>query len=615
MDYVKELTGTLIKLEEDENARFRFEIWFDYTRRGINLVREGAMVAVVNFASNAQEQHLSILEIVTILPMHYGLGTDSSGYPGFVVEAAKSAALDWEEQEHEATEDTTKIKCVAIPTNFEFLQSAKPGESARLQEESNLPMVGASARLLDTASTEFVVNFGIRPSENTTRIGSLIRDDDVSVHVRIQELLKTHFGVFGFTGAGKSNLLSTLIAQALADTRDHIKLVFFDLMGEYNSLLIDQLCQLDDAMLIALHPETLPASTIDVFALPTTANPEEKRDAADRAVRDLVNTALLPTALSDSRSAFEEPYRQLLRARKIRVWREQNTTIGAFLNDSRPELMKGNLGGSKPLLNALFAQLSAAFGNQAFTEQTLTALLTHIDQWLAANQNLTATAGNNLHEFRQRLQAEGARLANQVPIPPSLGITIPELINRLNDHNNSGLYVVQAHDPDVLRHFSWMLGNFTYDRRRNSGQITPLVSFVFDEADEFIPQQAKDSYQESTDIAMTLARRGRKFGLGIGIATQRVRYLNTSIMAQPHTYLVSKMPRFTDRQAVSEAFGASEDMFRQTFKFKKGDWLLMSYDATGLEAIPIPIHLTDANERVRRFLENAGRSAKAAPAR
>jgi len=108
MEYVNDLTGTLIALQEDDNARFKFEIWFDYTRRGMNLVREGAMLAVPNFASGSRTQHFSILEVVTVLPMHYGLGTDSSGYPGFVVEAAKSAALEWEEQEHEATEDTTK---------------------------------------------------------------------------------------------------------------------------------------------------------------------------------------------------------------------------------------------------------------------------------------------------------------------------------------------------------------------------------------------------------------------------------------------------------------------------------------------------------------------------
>ena len=43
-------------------------------------------------------------------------------------------------------------------------------------------------------------------------------------------------------------------------------------------------------------------------------------------------------------------------------------------------------------------------------------------------------------------------------------------------------------------------------------------------------------------------------------------------------------------------------MFRQTFRFKKGDWLLASYDAAGLEAIPIPIHTENAEDRILEFL-------------
>jgi DNA helicase HerA-like ATPase len=101
---------------------------------------------------------------------------------------------------------------------------------------------------------------------------------------------------------------------------------------------------------------------------------------------------------------------------------------------------------------------------------------------------------------------------------------------------------------------------------------------------------------------MTLARRGRKFGLGIGIATQRIRFLDTSILAQPHTYFVSKLPRSSDRQAVAEAFDISEDMFRQTFKFRKGDWLLASFDAAGLEAIPVPIHTENADDKILDFV-------------
>lgn len=90
--------------------------------------------------------------------------------------------------------------------------------------------------------------------------------------------------------------------------------------------------------------------------------------------------------------------------------------------------------------------------------------------------------------------------------------------------------------------------------------------------------------------------------LGVGICTQRVPYLKTSVMARPHTCLVSKMPRLGDREAIQETFGFSEEMFRQTFKLAPGDWLIASHYATGFRAVPIPIHASDANERILDFL-------------
>ena len=154
-----------------------------------------------------------------------------------------------------------------------------------------------------------------------------------------------------------------------------------------------------------------------------------------------------------------------------------------------------------------------------------------------------------------------------------------------------------------------MLSHVVYESRRKTGQITPLVSFIFDEADEFIPgNTSSDSHKKTKAAVMSLARRGRKFGLGIGIATQRIANLDANTLAQPHTYFVSKLPRQYDRQAIPDAFGISEDMFRQTFKFKKGDWLLASYDAAGLEAIPIPIHTENADEQILKFAERQAKN-------
>jgi len=61
---------------------------------------------------------------------------------------------------------------------------------------------------------------------------------------------------------------------------------------------------------------------------------------------------------------------------------------------------------------------------------------------------------------------------------------------------------------------------------------------------------------------------------------------------------------------VAEAFAMSESMFEQTFRFGKGDWLLVSHDATGLESIPFPIHTANAEERIIRFLENYDKEFK-----
>ena len=80
--------------------------------------------------------------------------------------------------------------------------------------------------------------------------------------MRIDELLRTHFAIFGFTGVGKSNLLSTTVAKIFESTQEPVKLVFFDLMSEYTGLLIDQLLSENiDGRLLTIGRNSLPEGT------------------------------------------------------------------------------------------------------------------------------------------------------------------------------------------------------------------------------------------------------------------------------------------------------------------------------------------------------------------
>jgi len=452
--------------------------------------------------------------------------------------------------------------------------------------------------------TERIANLGIdRLRDDVAPVGPLIRDEEVTIYLRVEEALRTHFAVFGFTGAGKSNLLSTLVSKFLGTRSGHppVKLIVFDLMSEFSVLLADLLVDQPRSALLAVGPETLPDSVLAYYAADSSA----RADLLNPAAIDLMRTTLYPKRLKERRDDFLPAFSALLRDNKIRVWQERDRTIGEFVAQCREQITHGNMGNDRQVVFTLLDQIAANGANTPFMAATVAQV---VQQIRGVNQNLNNTATNNLRTLERLINEEAA--ANRPQAPATCRVTIPQIVQRLNADDSSSLIVVQAADPDALREFAYSLGMNIYHSRRRTGQISPLVSFLFDEADEFIPLNYENdsSYASSTQIAMTLARRGRKFGLGIGIATQRVTYLNTSIMAQPHTYFISKLPRRSDRERVCEAFGISEDMFRQTFTFRKGNWLLVSHDATGLESVPLPVWTENADERILAWL-NRGKTA------
>ena len=611
--FVRDLSGILMKIEENEVTRYRYELWFDYTRQAMNTIAEGAMLAVPNFASDQQQTRYSILEVTGILPMHYALGTDTGGYPGFITEAARNAGKDWITQDTLSTEDTTKIRCIAVPTNLEVVEVAFSPNSTgpRIQEESNMPMVGHEAHLLDTPMTEQVANLSLDlENESLIQIGSLVRDENVRVYLRVEELIKVHFGIFGFTGAGKSNLLSTLVRKLLSEVKtEPVKIVIFDLMSEYTGLLLDQLVQLQDGFIINIGAQTSPESVLTYYSELNHAE-HTRRENLREATIDFVNSTVLPKALKRQQSSLHRPAAIFLRDRKMRFWQQRNT-VGDALAAAK-EQFKGNMGACGRDVFKLVKELDRLYGSKGVDSTITETIEADIEAFIddynedpankKAKKSITATAQTNLNTVIHGLKAQAQQ--SHIDIPPSVTVSIPQIVEWLNDDSQSSLIIVQSHNPDDLRNFAAKLSHVAYESRRRTGQITPLVSFIFDEADEFIPgKSSSDSQKHSKAAVMTLARRGRKFGLGIGISTQRIANLDVNTLAQPHTYFVSKLPREYDRRAIAEAFGISEDMFRQTFKFKKGDWLLASYDATGLEALPIPIHTEDANRHILDFVE------------
>ncbi|CAD7777018.1 DNA double-strand break repair helicase HerA [Candidatus Methanoperedenaceae archaeon GB50] len=594
------VVGRLLWAEADQNTRFKYTIWFDYTRRLMNDLHEGDLVAAPNFATDPGGIRYSILQLVTVMPIHYALGTDIrdlKGYPGFVMQAAKSASADWTEQETESYEDTTKIICEAIPTNLEC------DESGYVNQESSMAMVGKDVYVLTSEMTGQIFNRGIdKDIETVIEIGDLIRDKSVKVYVRVEDLIKTHFGIFGFTGVGKSNLTSTLVSNLLS-VDEPIKIVLFDLMDEYTGLLADQILT-HDGKIICLGEKTLMKPVFDYVNKPSV-------DKLDFAVNIFLKNILLPKGLKGEKIKFKPLIKQILQNEGIKIFEEVFTrTVEDFLNEIWSKV-EGRFGPTK--IGKLNKMKNDVFGSHFKDELTPELAQEFIEKLgfgeFRSQPIASVTEVLNESDLKESIRYNLVEPLKQIvesdktQISENAKISIHDIINDLNDESKSSIYLVISHDPNKVRRFAYDLGRYSFWHRRVKGTISPLILLIFDEADQFIPGTPRsDTEKVSKSIIETLTRRGRKFGIGVGIATQRSAYLDTNIMGQLHTYLISKLPRKYDREVVGEAFSLSPDQFTQTFKFQKGQWLLVSHEATGID-MPIPIQAPNAEERMKKFLE------------
>ena len=436
-----------MSMQESPDTRFRYTIWFDYTRDAINKIQEGTMLAVANFGSDSNARRWSILEITSVMPSHFALQSGNLGYPGFVVEAARSAAQDWESQDKEATEETTKIEATAIPTFLEIVESESYDDtSPSIESETNMAMVGSKVRVLDSETTNMIANNGIdkENEENIAEIGTLSRDLNVKILMRIDELLRTHFAIFGFTGVGKSNLLSTTVAKIFESTQEPVKLVFFDLMGEYTGLLIDQLLSDNvDGHLLTIGRNTLPEGTFK-FINNLNDAPEDTE-----ATKQLLRYTLFPKALLGSRKKMAWAFLDFIRSEKLHYFNESKsiTVYDLFFTDevswakerratkraNRAELTKTALKESNIRTDYKKARFSPDLAKRI--REKLQELLEQPE-----HAEFLEDYANHISKLEELERSTAELLA--------ASITLPEIIDDLNDKTRHSLWIIQSHSPN-----------------------------------------------------------------------------------------------------------------------------------------------------------------------
>jgi len=591
----------------------------------------------------------SILKIVKKMPTHYAsVERLAKGYPAFSEESIKGVRDSFTDQVTESFEDLTKIVVNAVPTFFQVCigDDSDSLDKIKIEHDESIPILGEIAKILQNDVIEKIINGSLSlEQEKVIELAHLKDNDKISVFLEIESCLKTHFGIFGFTGVGKTNLVSTFISKIFKKKEIKKKVLFFDIMEEYFGLLIDLFFEDDlNTYLIYLDVSDLNYEMRKYF---------EGGTISKKLVLDFYKQMILPKDLQgdEYKDVFLHFIEEILKNKNIRVLGEKLRIID-WINDTLDSFLDRRRIGDKHIFKRDIINFFKLSFGKIYNINT-NEMTSQVRDILFANLMVRIEHGDLVKKSGQKQKKPGTGLKQKTFLNGKSEESVKvekkdiikdfsfsnnfkndawirdinlfvdylskravtefskikdflidkkEIISEVHSNDTNSLYIFVSNREQNVRSFLNEIGQDIYDYRKNTGLSDPITSLIFDEADTFIPQKTDDpTVIASKQMIEQIARRGRKFGLGIGLATQRITFLETNILAQLHTYFISRLPRKSDRDRIKEAFSLSDEEFEATLKFVKGNWLLVSHEGLGLEGVPLSIKVEDANKRIKDF--------------
>jgi DNA helicase HerA-like ATPase len=584
------------------SARYQCRVKIEYQKDLMGLLEEGMLLAVKNFkqAGDGAERY-TLMEISRVWPEHFGLrGLSDHGYYPMQFEIIEQSEEDWQ------TDDTSTmmIQIDAIPINYDLIVNREC--EFEFVKGFSYPVVGSSIYVLNSEMINRMYNqkiaaaLGVDTSKTVEdarldpRLG-LIKMFEASnvpipIYVDFEKLIRYHFGVFAFTGGGKSNLMSNVLRRILLHTNEeNTKLVIFDISCEYTFLLLDVLSDPNiKSKLILEHRIDAVEQFFNSVVKPREYETDERTKAGLQAImaQGKLSYYMKPKQKIPTYAAFLD---ELDDQRKDAVGKPHYQNAVDAIHDAVREFVEKHGLSENQEVNEEFVSYIDGIAQDAVERFKV-----HDKSGLYA----WATTRNTIADlFRKRSEKEDKATA---------GLTVEGMRELLED-KATRLVVISISDPFTIKELAISLTQDLLVRRKRRFTVKPYILVVFDEAQEFISSKESGIDGKCSQHVETLLRQGRKYGLGVCIATQRIAYLNTNALQQLHTYFVGTLPRPYDRALVSETFMIDKGILEKTLEFAPGEWLLSSYIATGIENVPIFIKADNAEKEVEKYLSRLNR--------
>ena len=373
------------------------------------------------------------------------------------------------------------------------------------------PMIGEPAMLMSDRELRLIYSgVNARPSN----VGTLQQDPSIQAQIDIEQLVSKHFAVLGTTGVGKSNGVAILLSQIL-DERPDLRIFLIDPHNEYGR------CFGDKAQVLTPRNLRLPfwlfnfEETVDAFF--------GGRPGIDEEVE------ILSEAIPEAKAAY--------------VQLKGSNDRGALTKKKDPK--------------------TSGYGVDTPVPYRIEDLITVIDDRMGKLENRSRTTTYN--KLLQRIKTfrnhprYGFMFENATVGGDTMAETVSHLFRIPNNGKPMTIMQLAGFPAEVVDSVVSVLSRMAFDFGLWSDGASPLL-FICEEAHRYAPADKKTGFGPTKRALSRIAKEGRKYGVFLGLVTQRPAEIDPNIISQCSTMFVMRLSNDHDqaliRSAISDA-GAS----------------------------------------------------------
>ena len=400
--------------------------------------------------------------------------------------------------------DASYIAVASVDLLGEILNAAEKPKFQR--GVTHYPTIGDA---VDLISSEELRTIYAPSGSDQINVGTLQQDRSVIAYVDVEEMLSKHFAILGSTGVGKSTGVSLLLNEILK-ARPNLRLFLLDVHNEYGR------CFGDKALVLNPRNLKLPfwlfnfEEIVDVLFAGRPGVPEELDILAE----------VIPLA--------KGIYTQYQNSDRIGLKRIDPKQVGYTLDTPVPYRLQD--------------------------------LISLIDERMGKLENRSSCI--IYHKLISRIDAvkNDPRYAFMFDNANVGGDTMAEVIShlfRLPAHGRPMTVMQLAGFPvEVVDSVVSVLCRMAFDFGLWSDGVSPLL-FICEEAHRYASADRNVGFGPTRKAISRIAKEGRKYGVFLGLVTQRPAELDPTIISQCNTLFSMRLANERDqtllRSAVSDA--------------------------------------------------------------